>query len=90
MRVKFIASLRDYTNCPEADFPAVPTVGDLTRVLVERYGPRLGGKLLTPEGELGAEIVIMVNGRHVVHLGGMAAQLNEEDVVQLFPLVTGG
>jgi len=90
MRVKFLASLRDYTNCPETDVLAVPTVGDLACVLAERYGPKFGEKLLTSEGELGPEIVIMINGRHVVHLGGIGAPLGDEDVVQIFPLVTGG
>jgi len=90
MRVNFFAYLRDYTDCSEIEVPAVPTVGDLTHVLAERYGPKLGEKLLTPEGELGAEIVIMINGRHVVHLGGIGAPLKDDDVVQIFPLVAGG
>lgn len=90
MRVKFFAYLRDYTNCSETDVSATPTIGDLTRILAERYGPKLGEKLLTPEGELGAEIIIMINGRHVVHLGGIDAPLKDDDVVQIFPLVAGG
>jgi molybdopterin synthase sulfur carrier subunit len=90
MRVKFSAYLREHTNCPETDLPTVPTVGDLVRLLGERYGPGLGGKLLTPQGELGEEIVILVNNRHVVHMGGIDAPLQDDDVVQLFPLVTGG
>jgi len=90
MRVKFFAYLRDYTSCSEADVPAVSTVGDLARALGERYGPKLGEKLLTAEGELGAEIVIMINGRHVVHLGGIDAPLKGDDDVQIFPLVSGG
>ena len=90
MRVKFLASLRDYTDCPEADVPATPTVGGLIRLLGERYGAGFGEKLLAPDGELGAEIVIMINGRHVVHLGGIDAPLKDDDVVQIFPLVTGG
>jgi len=90
MRVKFFATLCEYTNCSETEMPAAPTVGDLTRILGERYGPKFSEKLLTPGGELGAEIVIMINGRHVVHLGGIDAPLKDEDVVQIFPLVTGG
>jgi len=90
MLVKFFAYLQDYTNCSEADVPTVPTVRDLARTLGERYGPGLGEKLLTGEGELGAEIVIMINGRHVVHLGGIDAPLKDDDIVQIFPLVTGG
>jgi len=90
VRVKFFTYLRDYTNCSETDVSAVSTVGGLIRLLGERYGSKLGEKLLTPEGDLEAEIVIMINGRHVVHLGGIDAPLKDDDVVQIFPLVDGG
>jgi len=90
MRVRFFAYLRDYTNCPETDVQDAPTVGDLARILGERYGAKFKNELITPSGEPGSEIVIMVNGRHVVHLGGLDAQLKDSDVVQIFPLVAGG
>jgi len=90
MRVKFFAYLRDYTNCSETDVPAVPTIRELTQILGERYGSKLGERLLAADGELGSEIVIMINGRHVVHLGGIDAPLKDDDVVQMFPLVAGG
>jgi len=87
MRVKFLANLRNYTNCSEIDIPVVPKVGDLIRLLSERYGPEFEP---TTEGELESEIVIMINGRHAVHLGGIDAPLKDDDVVQIFPLVAGG
>ncbi|MCL2558836.1 MAG: MoaD family protein [Treponema sp.] len=90
MRVKFFAYLRDYTDCVETDVPAPATVGDLARILSDRYGAKLREKLLAPDGGLGAEIIIMINGRHVVHLGGADAPLSEEDVAQIFPMVAGG
>jgi len=90
MRVKFLAYLRDYTNCAEVDMPAVPTVGDLVCALGERYDSRLRDKLLAADGGLSAEIIIMVNGRHVVHSGGFDAPLNNDDTVLLFPMVAGG
>ena len=90
MRVKFFAYLRDYTGCPETDIPLVPTIGDLARILCERYGSRLREKMLTADGELGPDIIVMINGRHVSHLGGINAPLNSEDTVQIFPMVAGG
>jgi len=78
MRVKFFAYLRDYTGCSETDMPLVPTIGDLARNLCERYGSRLREKLL-PAGagkeELGPDIIIMINGRHIAHLGNIDATL---------------
>jgi len=90
MRVKFFAQLRDLAGCAEDDAPAAATVGELIFALGERYGRKFRDKLLTAEGELGPEIVVMVNDRHVVHLGGMDAPLKDGDVVRMLPLVTGG
>ena len=90
MRVKFFAYLRDYTGCSETDAPAVTTMGDLARILCDRYGDRLRDKMLTAGGELGPEIIIMINGRHVAHLGGLSAPLKSDDTVQIFPMVAGG
>ena len=90
MRVKFFAYIRDYTGCAETDVPAAPTIGDLARALGERFGPKLMEKMLAADGELGPEIIIMINGRHVVHMGGVSAPLKDDDVVQIFPLVAGG
>ena len=43
-------------------------------------------------GELkfGPEIIFLINGRHVNHLGGTAAPLNPDDRVDVFPVVAGG
>jgi molybdopterin synthase sulfur carrier subunit len=46
--------------------------------------------MLTENGELGPEIIIMINGRHIAHLGGLDAPLKSDDTVQIFPMVAGG
>ena len=90
MRVKFFAYLRDYTGCSETDMPFAPTIGHLARILCERYGPKLREKLLPADGELGPDIIVMINGRHVAHLGDINAPLKDDDTVQIFPKVAGG
>ena len=90
MRVKFFANLRDYTGCSEIDIAAPGTVNDLVRLLSDRYGPRLRDKMLDPEGGLGPELIIMINGRHVLHLGGLDAPLKDDDTLQIFTMVAGG
>jgi len=90
VRVKFFAYFRDYTGCLQTDIPAVPTIGDLARILCERYGSRLREKLLPTEGVLGSDIIIMINGRHIAHLGDINAPLVDDDTVQIFPKVAGG
>jgi molybdopterin synthase sulfur carrier subunit len=42
------------------------------------------------EIEFGPEIIFLINGRHVNHLGGPAAPLNPDDRVDVFPVVAGG
>jgi len=91
MRVKFFAYIRDYTGCKETEVPPAATVGELVRSLAAAYGPVFRDKVLAPGGQaLSPEIIILVNGRHVVHLGGFEAPLKPEDTVQIFPMVAGG
>ena len=92
MRVRFFAYLREYTGCAEADVPYQETVGALAHTLCELYGKKLRQKIF-PAAEtdkLGPEIIVLVNGRHVNHLGGLSAPLNPEDRVDIFPVVAGG
>ena len=42
------------------------------------------------ELKFGPEIIFLINGRHVNHLGGTAAPLNPDDRVDVFPVVAGG
>ena len=87
MTVKFFAYLREYTNCKIVDFPYQEDVRKLTQALSETYGSRLR----TPDGtDLGEEIIILVNGRHVENLGGIDTKLLPTDTVSIFPVVAGG
>ena len=91
MRVKFFAYIRDYTGCKEAEVPFRETAGSLAQALCCQYGEKLRGKLLSPEGnDFHKDIIFLINGRHVVHLGGFNAPLAEDDTVQIFPVVAGG
>jgi len=42
------------------------------------------------ETQIGAEIIILINGRHINHLGGVAAPLKPDDRIDVFPVVAGG
>jgi molybdopterin synthase sulfur carrier subunit len=98
MVVRFFAYLRKFTGCAEADFPYRETAGALARSICERYGEDIRQKFFpsgyssaseNPEG-LGPEITFLVNGRHICHLGGLAAPLNPGDRIDIFPMVAGG
>jgi molybdopterin synthase sulfur carrier subunit len=89
--VKFFAYIRDFTGCKETDFPYEKDISDLACALCAKYGEKLREKMLSPAGdELGPDIIIMINGRHVAHLGGIKAPLKPDDKVYIFPMVAGG
>ena len=102
MRVRFFAYLRNFTGCAEADLPYKETAGALARSLCDLYGEKLREKIFPAgnsagkpaadekEKEFGPEIIFLINGRHVSHLGGPAAPLKPDDRVDVFPLVAGG
>ena len=95
MRVRFFAYIRNITGCTEVDVPCQATAGALARFLCDRYGDKLRQKIF-PDGnstgkeEFGPEIIVLINGRHVCHLGGASAPLNPDDKVDIFPVVAGG
>ena len=100
MRVRFFAYLRNITGCAEADVPCRETAGALARSLCDLYGEKLRQKFFpiensnetkpAEEGQIGPEIIILINGRHITHLGGLAAPLKPDDRVDVFPVVAGG
>ena len=92
MRVRFFAYIRDFTGCAEADIPYQETAGALARSLCDKYGEKLKSKMF-PAGNvnsLGPEIIMLINGRHISHLGGLDAVLSPDDRVDVFPVVAGG
>jgi len=91
LQVKFFAFIRDCTGCKEADIPYEEDIRSLVNALCSRYGNSLRKKLLSGDGEsLSPEVIIMINGRHVEHLGGISAPLKPDDLVSIFPVVAGG
>ena len=106
MQVRFFAYIRNFTGCAEADIPYEETAGALARSLCDRYGNKLQQKFFPPdtstiktsdgkgkktsEEKFGPEIIVLINGRHVSHLGGINAPLHPDDRVDIFPVVAGG
>lgn len=91
MKVKFFAFIRDHTGCKEGDYGYEPDIKALLQALAARYGEGLRRELFSADGqELGENIIILVNGRNVVHLQGIDTPLQPEDIVAVFPVVAGG
>ena len=90
MQLKYFATFRDITRCKAEDIPAPSNVLALLHYLCERYAG-FRPKLLAPDGtDAGEETIILVNGRNISHLDGVATPLAEADKVSIFPVVAGG
>ena len=89
IRVSFFGMVRGIVREKETQVEAEGTVAALLEVLSGRYGLRFGEKVLkTPEREL--QLILILNGRHIEHIGGLAAPLKKGDHLAVFPLVGGG
>ena len=90
MTIKYFAYLRNITGCKQEPWPAAPDVRTLLCALCDKYGDALRRKLFLPGSADLGDVIIMVNGRHIDHLGGLDAGLRDGDAVQIFPVVAGG
>ena len=90
MVVRFFASIRNITGVKEIECgdPA-PTLGDLLRLLSDRYGPEFRRWVLDGE-DLGGSVMVVVNGNDARHQAGLATQLAATDVVSILPMMAGG
>ena len=90
MVVRFFASIRTLTREKElvCDQPA-PTLGDLLRLLSDRYGPEFRRWVLEGE-ELGGSVMVVVNGNDARHQAGLATMLAPTDIISILPIMAGG
>lgn len=89
MKVLFFATIRLLTKEKETDIPAPATAIELLLALSEKYGPPFRAKAIE-EGVVSSELIMLINGRNVVHMGGSDAPLKEADTVAIFPVIGGG
>jgi len=102
MTIQYFAYLRDITGCKQEQLSGASNLRALLCLLCAKHGDALREKLYKSgregdgsgkedlgQDELG-NVIIMVNGRHINHLGGMTTVLTDSDTVQIFPVVAGG
>jgi len=89
MKIKYFAYIRDYTNSKEIDYKHCKTVRKLLLELCEMHGKKFSDKIFNDE-ELSDEVIILVNGRNIVHLDGLDTHLDKNDEICIFPVVAGG
>jgi len=90
MTIQYFAYLRNITGCKQEPWPVEPDVRTLLRSLCDKHGDALRKKIYDLGSENLGDVIIMINGRHIFHIGGLDAALRDEDTVQIFPVVAGG
>ena len=89
MKVKYFAYIRNYTGSKEIEINHYKTLRELLLKLCDKYGRKFERKIFKGEN-LSDEIIILVNGRNIVHLQELDTLLNPEDEISIFPVVAGG
>jgi len=89
VRVLYYAGIRELAGTLETRVEGFSgTLAGLLRHLEERHGI-----FLTERAESSdplSAMIIMINGRHIAHVGGLEAPVADGDIVTVFPLVGGG
>lgn len=92
IKVRFFTLLHLLLNRTGMDLEYIP--GERLEELLPRLQKNIDTpflhKLLTEEGELKVGTIILVNGKHVLHLQKLRTPLGDGDEVALFPPGGGG
>ncbi len=90
MVIRFFASIRNITGVKEIEWDEpTPTLGELLRLLSDRYGPEFRRWVLDGE-DLGGSVMVVINGDDARHQAGLATRLAPTDVVSILPIMAGG
>ena len=90
VKLKAFARFRDVLGTEtEIDQDEGATVADLLAELLSR-SPDLRDQVFDQPGEVREDVNVLVNGRHIESLDGVATRLEEGDEVAIFPAVVGG
>ena len=91
MQIKVYATLRDLLGTAVMEVPlAGPADVEVVLRRLVADCPAFGKKLWDADGRPTGYVTILLNGRSVEYLSGMATPVTEGDTIALFPPVGGG
>ena len=90
MQVKFFATFRKITGEKEVQITGAGSVATLFAMLAARYSLAAEDNFLWRAGKIHPDVIVLVNGRAIEHLNGVATTLQETDTVAIFPRIAGG
>ncbi|MBI3361941.1 MAG: MoaD/ThiS family protein [Chloroflexi bacterium] len=91
MEIRLYATLRQIVGAKEVRLEAgdLRSVGDALRALTARY-PRLAPSIWHDDGTLAGHVAVVLDGRDIRHLDGLATPLGDAEKLDVFPPVGGG
>ena len=90
MKINYYGSLREHTGEAGIAWEAAAVdLEELLDALSARYGEAFR-RIVLNEGEIGAGVTVLINGRDARGLGGLSAPLSPRDTVYLLPMAGGG
>ena len=92
IQVGYFAHIRELTGRKEETLAAASTAVGLMNSLCETYGAKFRDFCMDGENRerISRNVNILVNGKHIQHLGGDATPLKDGDEISIFPLIGGG
>lgn len=91
MQVLVYATLRDLLGVSSVTLDlTTPTALREVLVRLEQLYPALAEKMWQPDGSLSDYMKVILNGRPVQYLDGLATIVRDDDRLHLFPPVAGG
>ena len=87
--VRMFTSLRALTGIRETQLEAID-VQEVIDTLGKQFGDKFNKMVLEPDGSLKSYFHVLVNGRHVRLQQGLQTQLEDGDIVAIFPPIGGG
>ena len=91
VKVRFFGVFREFLNKETVVLNLKEnTVKDVIYELARQTDPKILERILNEKGEVRSEIIILVKGRNIQNFKGLETKVEENDVVYIFPIATGG
>lgn len=92
VKVKFFGAFRELLNKETVvlNLKENSTVKDVIYELARQSDPKILERILNEKEEVRSEIIILVKGRNIQNFKGLETKVEENDVVYIFPIATGG
>ena len=91
IRVLYYAGVRDLLGTSETRVEGFSgTFAGLLKHLEQHHGISPADLSQAKGADPLSALILMINGRHIVHAGGLDASVSDGDIVSIFPIIGGG